>query len=186
MKLKPNNIWVDKGSEFYNRSMKSCLEEYDIEMHSTHNEGKSAVVKRLIRTLKSKIYKYMTWVSKNVYIDKLDDIVDEYNNKYHRTIKMKPVDVISGNYNEYNVNSNDKNPKIQVGDNIRISKDKNISSWPRRFEDIAPLKVVMSKTYRGLSGDPHGTTTKTDDLMKKLFFRSNSPCITYVSLFQKF
>ena len=114
MKLKPNNIWVDKGSEFYNRSMKSYLEKYDIEMHSTHDEGKSTVLKRLIRTLKSKIYKYMTSVSKNVYIDKLDDIVDEYNNTYHRTIKMKPVDVMSGNYNEYNVNSKDKIPNFKL------------------------------------------------------------------------
>ena len=62
-------------------------------MHSTHNEGKSVVAERLIRTLKNKIYKYMTSISKNVYIDKLDDIVNEYNNTYHRTIKMKPIDV---------------------------------------------------------------------------------------------
>ena len=59
-------------------------------MYSTHNEGKSVVAERFIRTLKSKIYKYMTSISKNVHIDKLD-IVNEYNNKYHRTIKMKPV-----------------------------------------------------------------------------------------------
>ena len=62
-------------------------------MYSTHNEGKSVVAERFIRTLKSKIYKYMTSISKNVYIDKLDDIVDEYNNTYHTTIKMKPIDV---------------------------------------------------------------------------------------------
>ena len=67
-------------------------------MHSIHNEGKSVVAKRFIRTLKSKIYKHMTSVSKNVYVDKLDYIVDEYNNTYHRTIKMKPVDV---KYNIY-------------------------------------------------------------------------------------
>ena len=58
-------------------------------MYSTHNEGKSVVAERFIRTLKSKIYKYMTSISKNVYIDKLDDIVDEYNNTYHTTIKIK-------------------------------------------------------------------------------------------------
>ena len=62
-------------------------------MYSIHNEGKSVVAKRFIRTLKSKIYKHMTSVSKNVYVDKLDYIVDEYNNTYHRTMKMKPVDV---------------------------------------------------------------------------------------------
>ena len=90
---KPNKIWVDKGSEFYNNSFKKWLKDNDIEMYSIHNEGKSVVAERFIRTLKTKIYKYMTSVSKNVYIDKLDDIVKEYNNTYHRTIKMKPVDV---------------------------------------------------------------------------------------------
>ena len=62
-------------------------------MYSTHNEGKSVVAEIFIRTLKSKIYKHMTSISKNVYIDKLNDIVDEYNNTYHTTIKMKPTDV---------------------------------------------------------------------------------------------
>ena len=62
-------------------------------MYSINNEGKSVVAERFIRTLKTKIYKYMTSISKNVYIDKLDDIVDQYNNTYHSTIKMKPVDV---------------------------------------------------------------------------------------------
>ena len=93
-------------------------------MYSTHNKGKSAVAERFIRTLKSKIYKSMT--SKNVYIDKLGDIVNEYNHKYHRTIKVKPVDVKSCNYAEYNVNSNDKDPKFQVGDHVRILKYNNI------------------------------------------------------------
>ena len=75
---KPNKVWVDKGSEFYNRSMKSWLVKIDIEMYSTHNEGKSVVAERLIRTLKNKIFKYMTSISQNVYIDKLDDIVETY------------------------------------------------------------------------------------------------------------
>ena len=79
---KPNKIWVDKGSEFYNGSMKSFLQNNDTEMYSTHNEGKSVADERFISTLKNKIYKYMTSVSKNVYIDKLDDIVNKYNNTY--------------------------------------------------------------------------------------------------------
>ena len=66
-------------------------------MYSILNEGKSAA-ERFIRKLKTKIYKYLTSVSKNVYIDKLDDIVDEYNNTYHRIIKMKPVDVKDNTY----------------------------------------------------------------------------------------
>ena len=66
-----HHLWIDKGSEFYNRSMKSWQEKNDIEMYSTHNEGKSVVAERFIKTLKNKIYKYMTSVSKNVYIDKI-------------------------------------------------------------------------------------------------------------------
>ena len=99
---KPNKIWVDKGSEFYNNSFKKWLKDNDIEMYSIHNEGKSVVAERFIRTLNTKIYKYMTSVSKNVYIDKLDDIVDEYNNTYHRTIKMKPIDVKDNTYIDFN------------------------------------------------------------------------------------
>ena len=88
-----NKIWVDKGSEFYNRSMKSWLEKNYIEMYSKHNEGKSVVADRFIKTIKNKIYKHMTSISKNVYIHKLDDIVNEYSNTKHRTTKMKPIDV---------------------------------------------------------------------------------------------
>ena len=67
-------------------------------MHSTHNEGKSVLAERLIRILKNKIYKYMTSISKSVYIDKLDDIVNEYNKTYYSAIKMKPVDAKSRTY----------------------------------------------------------------------------------------
>ena len=77
-------------------------------MYSTYDERKSVVAEKFIKALKNKIFKHITVVSKNVYIDKLDDIVNEYNNTYHRTIKKKPVDGKSGNYIEYNVNSNGK------------------------------------------------------------------------------
>ena len=97
-------------------------------MYSTHNEGKSVIAERFIRTLKTKIYKYMTSVSKNEYVDKLDDIVDEYNNTCHRTIKMKPVDVKGNTYIDFEKEVNDKDPKFKVGDHVRISKYKNIFS----------------------------------------------------------
>ena len=88
---KPNKIWVDKGTEFYNSSFKKWLKDNDIEIYSIHNKGKSVVDERFLKTLKDKIHKYMTSVSKNVYIDKLDDIVNVYNNRYYRTIEIKPV-----------------------------------------------------------------------------------------------
>ena len=76
-KRKPNKIWVDKESEFYNWSMNSWLQYVNIEIYSTHNEGKSLVAERFIRTLKNKIYKHITSILKNVYIDKLDNIVNK-------------------------------------------------------------------------------------------------------------
>ena len=69
--------------------MKSFLQNNDIEMYSMHIKGKSVIAERFIRNLKNKIYKYMTSISKNVYIDKLDDIVNKHNKTYHSTIKWK-------------------------------------------------------------------------------------------------
>ena len=125
-KRKLNKIWVDQGSEFYNNVFKKWLKDNSIEMYSTHNEGKSVVAERFIRTLKNKIYKHMTIVSKNVYFDVLDDIVDKYNNTYQKTIKMKPINVKSDSVAEYNGESNEKDPKFKVGDHVRISKYKNV------------------------------------------------------------
>ena len=123
---KPNKIWVDKGSEFYNSSFKKWLRDNNTEMYSTNNEGKSVVAERFIRTLKTKIHKYMTSISKNAYIDKLDDMVYECNNTYHRSIEMKPVDVKDNTYIDFEKEINDKDPKFKIGDHVRTSKYKNI------------------------------------------------------------
>ena len=80
-------------------------------MYATYNEGKSVFAERFIRTLKTKIYKHMTAVSKNVYYDILN-IVDKCNNTYRRTIKIKPIDVKSNSYAEHNIDSNEKDPKF--------------------------------------------------------------------------
>ena len=99
---RPNKIWVDQGSEFYNQSFKDLLKINNIEMYSTYNEGKSTVAERFIRTLKNKIFKHMRAISKSIYFDVLDDIVDKYNNTIHRTMKMKPTDVKDDSYAECN------------------------------------------------------------------------------------
>ena len=89
-------------------------------MYSTYNEGKSVVAERFIKTLKNKIYKHMTTIGKNVYIDVLDDIVQKYNNTVHSSIKMKPKDVKDDSFVEYFEETNKKSPKFKVGDNVRI------------------------------------------------------------------
>ena len=123
---KPNKVWVDQGSEFYNKSFIDFLKINNIDTYSTYNERRSVIAERFIRTLKNKIYKHMTAISKNVYYDTLDDIVNKYNNTVHKTIKMKPIDVINDSFAEYNEESNEKDPKFKVGDHVRISKYKNI------------------------------------------------------------
>ena len=95
-------------------------------MYSTHDEGKSVVAEKFIRTPKSKTYKYMTSILKNVYIDKLDDTVNEYNNTYYTTNKMRSIDVKDNTYVNTDKELNNKDPKFKVGDHVRISKYKNL------------------------------------------------------------
>ena len=122
-----------------------------IEMYSTHNEGKSVVTERFIRTLKNKIYKYMTSMSKNVYIDKLDDIVNKNNN----TINMEAVDVKSNTYIDASKKINDKNPKFKIGDNVRISRYKNVfvkGYTPTSSNEIFVIKVISDLKGKEIVG----------------------------------
>ena len=144
---KPNKIWVNQSGEFYNNLFKRFLKINNTEMYSMYVEGKSVVAERFIRTLKSKILKHMTTVSKNVYFDVLGGIVSKYNNTVHRSIKMKPIDVKSDSYAEYNEDSNEKDPKFKVGDHVRISKYKNIfHNWSEAFV-VTKIKNTVPWTY---------------------------------------
>ena len=123
--------------------MKSWLEKNYIEMYSTHNEEKSVVAERFIRTIKNK----MTSISKNVYIDKLDDVVNEYNNTKHRTTKMKPIDVKDNTCIDFGKEVNDNDPKFKVGDHVRISKYKNISAkgyTPNSSGEVFVIKTIKN------------------------------------------
>ena len=150
---KPNRIWVDQGSEFYNNSFKDFLKTNNIKMYSSYNEEKSVVAERFIRTLKNKIFKHMTAISKNVYFDVLDDIVNKYNNAVHRTIKMKPIDATFDSYAEYNESSYEKDPKFKVGDHGIISKYKNLfakgytPNWSEEVFVVSKIKNTVPWTY---------------------------------------
>ena len=144
---KANKIWVDHGSEFYSNTFKGFLKENDIEMYSTFNEGKSVVAERFIKTLKSKIYKHMTYIRKNVYFDVLDDTARKYNNIVHSSIKMKPKDVTDYSFIEYIEKSHKKDPKFKVGDHVRISKYKNVFAkgyTPNWSEEVFVVNKVQN------------------------------------------
>ena len=159
-KRKPNKIWVDQGSEFYNNNFKKGLSDNNIIMYSTYNEGKSVVAERFIRTLKNKLYKHMTATSKNVYYNVLDDIVNEYNNTKHGTIKMKPTDV-KNNKRVYIDEHNEKYSRYKVGDRVRISKFKNIfakgytPNWSKEIFIVDKINDTVPYTYniKDLNGE---------------------------------
>ena len=130
-------------------------------MYSAYNEGKSVVAERFIRTLKNKIFKHMTAISKNIYFDVLDDIVDNYNNTVHRTIKIKPTDVKDDSYAECNEDFNKKDPKFKVSDHVKISNYKNIfvkgcaPNWSEEVFVVSKIKNTVPWTYvvNDLSGE---------------------------------
>ena len=109
-------------------------------MYSIHNKGKPIVAERFIRTLKSKTYKYMILMSKNVYINKLD-IVCEYNNAYHRAIKMKPVDVKDNTYIDFKKEVNDKDTKFKIGDTKMFLLKDTHQIGLKKFLLLVKLKI---------------------------------------------
>ena len=117
-------------------------------MYSTHNEEKFVVAKRFVTTLIIKIYKYMTIISKNVYMDKLDDIVNKYNNTYHRIFKIKSIDVKWSIYIDFNKVNNKEGTKFKVDDHIRISNIKiflqktiYVTNWS---EEVFVIRIVKA------------------------------------------
>ena len=128
---KPNKIWLDLVKEYNNRSIKLWLQNNNVEMYSIHNDGKSIVAKRFIRTLTNKIYKHLTAVSRQMYINKLDNVASKYNNKYYKAIKKKPTDFKSSTYIDFDIGSNDKDLKFNIGDYLRISKCQSI--FPKSY-----------------------------------------------------
>ena len=110
------------GSEFYNRFIKSWLQDNGIELFLLYNRGKYIIAENFNRVLKNKIYKHMTVVLKNVYTDKKDEIIDKYDNTYQKAIKMKPTSFKLGSFIDFDVENNLKHPEFKFVDHVRISK----------------------------------------------------------------
>ena len=154
---KPEKMWVDKGKEFYNKDVKEL-----IELYSTENEEKSSVVERWIRTMKEKMWKYFTDNNTNHYVDILPDLVKDYNNTKHSSIKMTLVEA-SKKKNEFTVWRNlypdrlkkiDINPKFSIGDKVRISKKKKTfekgytTRWTEEIFTITKINRTSPVTYK--------------------------------------
>ena len=164
---KPNKIWVDKES-------KKWLRDNNIKMYSTHNEGKSVIAERFIKTLKNKIYKYILQYQKMCIFINYMILLKKYNNTYHTSIKMKPVDVKDNTYIDFKKEVNDKNPKFKIGDHVRISKYKNIFAkgymphWSEEIFVFSKIKNTVPWTYvlNDLNGEEIIGTFYENELQK--------------------
>ena len=128
---KPQKIQTDQGTEFFNKHFKALMKEEEIQFYNTYNETKASIVERVIRTLKTRMWRYFTAKKTMRYIDVLPDLVDSYNRSKHRSIQKKPINVTQNNEREvwhtlYGKREN-KEPikyKFEIGDQVRISKMK--------------------------------------------------------------
>ena len=174
---KPEKMWVDKGKEFYNKDVKHL-----IELYSTENEEKSSVVERWIRTMKEKMWKYFMANSTNVFTNALPDLVKEYNNTRHSSIKLTPVQA-SKKENELRVWRNlypehleihNINPKFSVGDKVMISKKKKTfekgytTRWTEEIFMIVEVIRTSPMTYKiaDLNGEEIRGTFYESELQK--------------------
>ena len=128
---KPEKVMTDQGTEFFNRHFQALMKEEDVELYNTYNETKASIVERLIRTLKTKMWRYFTAKKTMRYIDVLPDLVYSYNHSVHRSIKRKPAQVTADNEKQvwhtlYDDRDTSKRPryKFKIGDQVRISKIK--------------------------------------------------------------
>lgn len=161
---KPKMLWVDQGTEFYNRVFRGWLKDRDVRMYSVHNEGKAVVVERFNRTLKEWMWKYFSANNTHKYIDIIDTLVSFYNAKYHRSIKMKPkeasikkneVEVYRNLYDDISESSEKiEVSKYKVGDDVRISKKKAMFEkgytprWTEEIFKIYQVQITRPVTYK--------------------------------------
>ena len=174
---KPEKMWVDKGKEYYNKDVKDL-----IELYSTENEEKSSVVERWIRTMKEKMWKYFLANSSNVYMNVISDLVREYNNTRHSSIKMTPMKAskkenklrVWRNLYPEHLEIHDIKPKFSIGDKVRISKKKKTfekgytTRWTEEIFTIVEVKLTSPVTYKiaDLNGEEIKGTFYEPELQK--------------------
>ena len=157
----PERLWVDKGKEFYNKRMKDLLDRYHIKIYSTENEEKSSVVERWNRTIKRIMWKYFTANNTNVYVNVLPDIINKYNNTYHRSIKCTPIAARkASNYQRVyealfadDFKTTVQHPKFKIGDRVRIIRKKSTfeksftPNWSEEVFTVDNVKPTRPVTY---------------------------------------
>ena len=179
-KRNPKFLWTDKGTEFYNKQVQDLLNENNIKLYSTNNsEIKSAALERFNRTFKNMMYKKFTENNNTIFYNILDELVNNYNNKYHSTIRMSPIEgskKINENKikNIYNFEKTKKPGKFKIGDRVRISLEKNIfekgydTNWTQEIFIIYDIKYSNVPYYylKDLNNEKLDGTFYQEELQK--------------------
>jgi molecular chaperone GrpE (heat shock protein) len=170
LNIKPRKLWTDQGTEFTNNQFKKFLVDNNIELYHVYNEGKAVIAERFNRTLGEMIAKHLTSNNTKNYVSVLQKLIDEYNNKYHTSIKMSPVEaqksenvstVFRNFYGDKELVSDEK-PKFKVGDRVRIYRWKShfekgrAENWTREIFVVSKVKKTNPITYElnDLNGEP--------------------------------
>jgi hypothetical protein len=178
--IKPKLLQVDKGTEFYNKTFEDMLTKYNVKMFSTNSDKKAQIVERFNRTLRLRMGKLIDAQNSLRYIDKLQDLVDNYNNTIHSTIKLKPVDavkpenydlLISNYYKNFPINNK---IKYEVGDVVRIPiylaafTKEMTGKWSRELFKISKINNTLPVTYNiaDLNNEPIKGTFYAEELQK--------------------
>ena len=151
---KPKKVQYDQGMEFKNKEFQKLLREYDIISYEARNDTKAAIVERFNRTFKNKMYRYLTAENTLRYIDVLQDLIESYNNTYHRSIKMKPINVNEENEKKVHktllpINRMKAKSKYKIGDYVRLSRKKRMFSKehsPNWTEEIFIIRNINLKS----------------------------------------
>ena len=190
---KPEKLWVDRGSEFYNKTFKSLLKEYETELYSTYSDLKAVFIERFNRTLLHIINKPMFINGDGNWVNILNDAVLTYNNSIHSTINMTPVDA-SNNPDKVKYTFNFKNikPKLKVGDYVRNADKRNIfskgytSNWNRELFKVNEVLKTQPPTYKieDINGEIIEGKYYEQELLKSEFdFESNNKVLESLNIF---
>ena len=157
----PSRLWTDKGTEFYNQQLKAVFASNNVTIYSAENEEKSSIVERWNRTMKNIMWKYFTANTTQKYVDVLPNMVEKYNNTYHRSIKLTPSDarntaiyqhVHNALYAKVNARK-PTSPKFHVGDKVRIKRKNGTfeegftPNWTEEVFTISSVKATKPPTY---------------------------------------
>ena len=192
---KPEKLWVDRGSEFYNKTFKSLLKEYGTKIYSTYSDLKAVFIERFNRTLLHIINKPMFIKGDGNWVNILNDAVLTYNNNIHSTINMTPVDA-SKNPDKVKYTFNFKNikPKFKVGDYVRNADKRNIfskgytSNWNRELFKVNEVLKTQPPTYKieDINGEIIEGKYYEQELLKSEFdFESNNEVLESLNIFLK-